>query len=261
MLFELKQNSFTYGANFPQANVFQNHMHNEYEILYFIQGDMDYSIEGVMYHLRPRDLLIIRPRAFHYCYPLSSAKYERFVINFTDSDLRPPVKDFLRQSERIYNIPENCIVDNIFSNILAAEKTFTREEMEIYLASLIEHIVLFLKYTEVESGVKVKKNNSRIIDILRYIDQNPRENITAKMLADIFFVSPSWIMHTFRSELGVGVMQYTMRKRILYAQALLQSGMSPADVAYACNFENYATFYRQYRNVLGHSPKFDVTKK
>ena len=84
MLFELKQNSFTYGTNFPQANVFQNHMHNEYEILYFIQGDMDYSIEGVMYHLRPRDLLIIRPRAFHYCSPLTvpNLLLNPFIIHF-----------------------------------------------------------------------------------------------------------------------------------------------------------------------------------
>ena len=53
-------------------------------------------------------------------------------------------------------------------------------------------------------------------------------------------------------------MQYVEKKRILYAEAKIHAGMSPTDVAKLCNYENYSTFYRQYKKVLGHSPAEDM---
>ncbi len=261
MQYQIKQNLFSYGSNYPVAKQFYRHMHNEYEILYFIQGDVDYSIEGVMYHLRPRDLLIIRPRAFHYCYPLTSAKYERFVLTFTDDDLKPPIREFLKNAVSVFNVPENSIVDNLFQHFIAAEKSFSKEELEIYLTSLVDNIVLFLKHTPVteEKSIPGKKNSS-FATILRYIDENPTEDITAARLSEIFFVSKSWILHSCRERLGVGFSQYVNRKRILFAQTMLKKGESPSAVAEKCSFESYSTFYRHYKNVLGHSPKADVPK-
>ncbi len=261
MHYSIKQNLYAYKTDYPEVNSFRQHMHNEYEILYFIQGDVDYSIEGVLYHLRPRDLLIIRPRTFHCTLPVSSAKYERFLINFTDDDLKPPIRDYLKNAVSVVNLPENSVIDTLFHNFITAENRFSKEELEIYLTSLVDNIVLFLKFAQLEMKESLPEKKKNVFaDVLRYIDENPTENITVPKLAELFFVSDSWIMHSFRKRLGVGFSQYVSRKRILYTQTLVKKGENPATVAEKCNFESYSTFYRQYKNVLGHSPSADVPK-
>ena len=42
-----------------------------------------------------------------------------------------------------------------------------------------------------------------------------------------------------------------------YMAELIRSGMVPTEVAQHCGFENYATFYRQYKKILNRTPKED----
>ena len=92
-------------------------------------------------------------------------------------------------------------------------------------------------------------------EMMAYIDENPTEKITAESLAKLFFVSPSWVVHKFKKLLGISLMQYVNKKRLLYAQRLILGGFNPTEVAEKCNFTDYSTFYRQYKKYFGISPK------
>ena len=63
----------------PVQSTFRQHMHNEYEMLYFIAGDADYVVGSSVYHLRPNDLLFIRPATYHYLKLLSAAVVAVFL--------------------------------------------------------------------------------------------------------------------------------------------------------------------------------------
>lgn len=63
------------------------HMHDGYEIYYFISGDVTYFIEGTAYELHPNDLLIINNQELHKPQLNSSAVYERKVFHFTSKFL------------------------------------------------------------------------------------------------------------------------------------------------------------------------------
>ncbi len=245
-------------ADIPDPAAFHRHIHNEYELLYFVQGDADCTIEGSVYRLRENDLLLIGPRTFHCVNPRSPAVYERFVINFPDEMVPDSVRDFLSDAKNIYNLPKDSPIYRFYQNWIDAETQFTTDEMLSFVQSSTPQLLTFLKYLPQKKDIQPIRKNKTLQQILHYIDEHPTENINSEKLASMFYMSPSWIVHTFRKELGINLMQYIAKKRILYAESMIKNGEAPTEAARICEYESYVTFYRQYKKILGHSPKNDL---
>ena len=245
-------------TDIPDPAAFHRHIHNEYELLFFVQGDADCTIEGSVYRLRENDLLLIGPRTFHCVNPRSPAVYERFVINFPDEMVPDSVRDFLSDAKNIYNLPKDSPIYRFYQNWIDAETQFTTDEILSFVQSSTPQLLTFLKYLPQKKDIQPIRKNKTLQQILRYIDEHPTENINSEKLASMFYMSPSWIVHTFRKELGINLMQYIAKKRILYAESLIRNGETPTEAAKICEYESYVTFYRQYKKILGHSPKNDL---
>ena len=65
------------------SEVYSSHIHNNYELLYFYDGDADYIINGAVYHLQKNDLMLVKPTLYHNIRILSSRPYERIVFHFS----------------------------------------------------------------------------------------------------------------------------------------------------------------------------------
>ncbi|MBQ4515470.1 MAG: AraC family ligand binding domain-containing protein, partial [Clostridia bacterium] len=64
----------------PAHTNFLLHIHEEYEILLFFEGDAKYVVEEKSYNLSPGDIIIIRKHEMHRIMHNSNAKYHRFLI-------------------------------------------------------------------------------------------------------------------------------------------------------------------------------------
>ena len=250
---ELKY-TFGHSLGIPEPTNFHMHMHNEYEILYFVRGDADFQIEGTTYKLKPRDLLFIRPRTFHYSTPRPSEIYERFVINFSEGLLAPVLDEFVRNAENIYSIPKDSPIDRLFSELSEIKSHVTKEEYKILTRHVAETVTVYLKYLKADEKAEPIAENGTLDAILKYIDDNPTKRITVEDISEKFFISRSWITHAFKKHLGIGLHQYTVKKQILYAEGLIKNGHSPTEVASLCGYSSYITFYRQYKKTLGYIP-------
>ena len=117
-------------------------------------------------------------------------------------------------------------------------------------------ILLLLRYQPTETlPVLVVSPPHTFQKMLDYIDNNITAPFTIKSLAEQFFVSESWIIHSFKKYLNISAKHYINNKKVLYAQSLIQSGISATEAAYRCNFENYSTFYRLYKKYLDGTPR------
>jgi len=239
----------------PDQASFRRHIHNDYEIFYFCEGDADYIVGSAVYRMNRRDLLIIRPGTYHYLRLRSNAPYERFIINFTQEDLA--VQTEVLREDAMFHIASGSMIQRFFESWMESEAVFTKEEREGFVRSGLSMVLLLLQHGLQQQPILPEQENPALKEILLYIDRHPEEAITAERLSARFYVSTSWIVHIFRRYLGISLMQYIRRKRILYAQSLIWAGAAPTDVAEVCHFENYATFYRQYKAVLGHTPGAD----
>ena len=238
--------------------MFHRHIHNDFEILYFVSGDADFIIEGNVCRLNKGDLLLIKPRVYHYLRLRSNAKYERFVINFTESEIESTITDSNDRWEYAkYSISEKSVINGFFKAWDEHEEIFEEDERDIFIKHGVELLLTVLKHCIKKDDDMPTSSNPTLEPILRYIDENLDKPMCAESLSSEFYVSVSWLVHIFRSHLGISLMQYVNKKRMLYAQQLVKEGMSPTEVAVHCHFENYATFYRQYKKILGKSPKDD----
>ena len=257
---KLTRNDFTchHITDIPDPKSFHKHIHNGYELLFFIRGDADYSIEGSVYRLLENDLLLIKPRTYHCLKPLTPIVYERFVINFPAEMIPKTLQSYIDHAPNIVNVPKDSSIYRFYQSWMDAEGHFTADEMLDFVQYSTPQLLTFLKYLPDKKDIQPIRKNKTLQAILQYIDENPTENINAEKLSTMFYMSSSWIVHTFRRELGINLMQYIAKKRILYAENLIRSGESPTEAAKICEYESYVTFYRQYKKILGRSPKEDM---
>ena len=239
----------------PEKTRFHSHIHNDYELFYFLRGDADYIIEGATYRMHRHDLLLIRPRIYHNLLLHSNATYERFVINFSKEDVPEFVHEVLRNEKPVCNIEEHPLPLLMFDEWKTRSKTFSPEELACHVRSTLYTTLLTLKHRTPTESIQPIHRNRALETILQYIDEHPTEQHTAETLSGRFFVSTSWIIHSFRQHLGITLQQYVSKKRALYAQRLLRRGTPATEVAQICGFESYTTFYRQYVRIFGTSPQ------
>lgn len=254
IVFENGVYEFLHKTTPPTTEALDRHMHNEYEILFFSSGEADYVIEGSLYHLTPRTLLFIRPRRYHYMRHDVGTPPERFVIHFPERLVPEAIRNNLDTIPEQIRLTEGEFAHTLFTSWREGERTQSEAERRVFLENALPILLLSLSHRKREDTTATRITHPTLEAILAYIEEHKQEPITAELLSRRFFVSTSWIVHSFREHLGVSLLQYVSRKRILYAEARLREGASPTEVAKECHYDSYVTFYRQYKKHLGKSP-------
>ena len=245
----------------PKESDYYSHMHNDYELLFFLDGDADYVIGSSIYHLQQNDLLFIKPAIYHCLMLRSSNPYERAHFNFTENVLPEELVPIVQNLNEIYHIPNDSSIKMFFDDLKKAQETFTKEEFNYYKKVVLNLIITNLKYFSKTNTRTPEIINTTLDKILQYIDENIERPLTTAMLSEVFFVSPSWIVHTFKKELDISVKQYINRKKILHAQQLIRRGIPAIKAAEICAYSNYTTFFRQYKHFIGKEPLDDKPEK
>ena len=237
-------------------NYTDDHFHNTYEMYFFLSGDVDYVVGDSTYSLQPYDLLLIRPGVYHYPKILSDAPYERSIMNFTPDLIEEELQPVLSENRVRYCFENNKLIKRLYSALDEAKLSADKTDFRSFCRLALNMFLLQLKYAPTGN------ENAQIIHptlskILRYIDGHLQEALNASDVANRFFVSSSWIFHMFKKHLQIPYKQYVNRRKMLHAQQLVQSGTPPTQAALLCGFDEYTTFYRQYKSHYGIAPNAD----
>ena len=87
-----------------------------------------------------------------------------------------------------------------------------------------------------------------------HVESNIKEDISAQELADIAGYSVFHFYRSFQSAVGVPVMQYVLRRKLLHAICEIGEGRKKNDVVYEYGFETYSGFYRSFIREIGYTP-------
>ena len=245
------------------------HHHDFYEVYLFLKGSAEYWIEGRRVSLAPGDFILLNPTELHRSIVLPEATdYERIVLwinkdylqslSSSDADLSecfntsvPSHKNRIR--------PSGATLSPLASTLTSLVEEYCRNSWgkNECLQAIFVQFMVELNRAVKESAPKSNKDSddSFVLNVLKYINENYSEDLSLDFLAERFFVSKYHLSHSFRREVGVSVYRYIMLKRLLAAKELLQSGMSAGEVAYATGFGDYAGFWRAFKTEYGISPK------
>ena len=241
-------------------NKLKMHMHPFYEILYIVDGAVDYIVEENCYHLEKGDILLIRPAYHHSVQKITKAPYARFVVNFMDSFLTDK-----HLSENIFNkiggsgglffhLPPDSFTEKLLILLKDMLPKTDKNDIEKLCQNFLSSILMSLSSLEgvqQQKATFVSKNCQELVD---YININLTSLQTLDDLASHFFFSKTYINYLFKKEMGVSVMHFICNKKILLAEKLIRNGKKPSEIYIDCGFTNYVTFYRAYYRYLGISP-------
>ena len=110
----------------------------------------------------------------------------------------------------------------------------------------------FMKHAKQKSVVK----DSRIAELLNYIQQHISDVITIDDLADKACLTKSHLIRSFSRTMGITPLQYILRKKIQHAQSLLLStDMTVNRISEATGFNDVSYFIRLFKKNIGFTPQ------
>lgn len=104
----------------------------------------------------------------------------------------------------------------------------------------------------------------RSLDIIQksidYIEDNLKVEITVQELADNANFSLFHYYRLFQAAVGMPVMQYIVRRKLLHAVFEISCAEKMIDVALKYGFETHAGFYKAFKREFGHTPAQFIKK-
>lgn len=235
-------------------DVYSVHTHNNYELLYFVEGDATYVIEDRKYKLKKGDLVLVRPFLHHFVQIDSQTDYERYDILFDPEKHGVESALMLPEDVTIVNLAGNTIAEDVFKRCDFYRKntddTLFFPILLHLLSELFYHLLVFP-----ENDPEIGKLASPLLsEALHYINENLYTLGGTGEVARHLFVSESYLCRLFQKELHQTPKRYIRDKRLLSAEKMISLGEHPTSVASKCGFSDYTTFYRNFVAFFGRSP-------
>lgn len=267
-LFELIGNRFSVSETIEETTSNDNfflHEHENYEILFFLEGDSKFIIEGKNYFLESGDVVIIRKHEMHRIYHNSNVRYHRFVLMvnpdfFACHNCLGYETQFATSQMGIANriksdYVRSCGLYDAFMRLKKYSGDSATADEPVAGAIIIEILYLINRIGRFSTP---DIQDSQVEKIISYINNHYTEKIDLEILKNNFFISKNYLCKIFRKATGLTVHDYICRKRLSRVHELRRSGKSISEAAMLSGFSDYSSFYRTHKKLMGCSPKNDT---
>ena len=113
------------------------HSHDNFELIFFKEGNIVYTTNGVRYHLSCNDLVITRPYAVHEINIDGDGDYERYFILFNESILPFSLYEKLPAQLHILHFDGNDSIIGLFDKMDFYCEHLSGETLKMMLTNLI----------------------------------------------------------------------------------------------------------------------------
>lgn len=247
----------------------ESHQHPFYELFFFLGGNVNYTIEGKIYKLRPGDILLTNSHDVHRPEILPGAPYERVVIWISDDlfEYLPIKEDSLSACFRDAATKNYRLIRPEESHIIHLRKTCARMEramadsrvgsLSLQFAYLFEFLVEVCRcyYETAELPAADITENNKINTVIAYLNDHIAEELTLDSLSETFYISKFYLSKQFREYTGTSIYQYIMKKRLTVARDLLRAGAPVTQAYLECGFGDYSNFLKAFKREFGCTPK------
>ena len=257
MAFDVRFGHYTFKHTVNQVptlgrDMFDDHYHTEFELLYFIRGNADLFIEERRYRGVSNALMVVKPGDHHYLHINDASCYERIVIRFDASELPDILRERLDLLAPVYDI-RNTELARLFLR-LDDQCTLVNGELrqELLKCSLTELLIYLCAQNTVT--IQSEPQDRELQRVIDYIDANLQSIQVLDELCAGLHMSRSAVNRLFARHMHVPVMAYLRTKKCIFARNLIQRGVPPTEACYQAGFAEYSTFYRAYVSVFRQPP-------
>ena len=137
----------------------------------------------------------------------------------------------------------------------ADDQSYGSGSRTLAYAYLIELLVSLARIYD-QTPNEANQTARRLWEVISYMDNHLDQALSTEELKDVANMSTSTLNRCFKQSTGLSPIEFHIHKRIAYACSLIQKrGLSMAQVSEASGFNDPNYFSRQFRKVMGMSPK------
>lgn len=243
------------------------HAHSHHEFYVYLEGDVDFELDGRRRPLRRGDCIFVCPGMIHRAYLNDpEGTYRRFVFWVTDKYLR----ELLRNHPDIGYVEPLLTTSNLFHTDNAAFQGIlgkvlrALEEIhgnvpgrEFAIDICVQDLLLMVARVAYEQINRDAPRGGKDLarSIADYIDRHLEEDLTLDGLADVFFASKYHIAHVFKDRFGISIHQYLIKMRLAACRDAIIAGEKISEAYEQYGFRDYPGFFRAFKKEFGLSPK------
>ena len=223
-----------------------NHTHDCYEIVYYIDGTGVTKIDGKEYDYSDHTFCIIPPNAIHSEWTTSEVNLLYIGFNYDGQLGRLP--------SGLFQDDEHKTIYDILVKMQSElrDQNLHYDVMLSYMQKLL--VVNLLGWTDKEALVP-KKSGECMDYVVNFINSNFGAPIGLEDLSDSIGYSYHHFRHIFKDTYGISPKQYILNVRMTHAKLFLQKGeFSVKDVAMMCGFKSTSQFIAAFKKQTGLSP-------
>lgn len=235
--------------------------HNYHEILLFVGGQTTFISEEKRIPLSPYQTVIIPKETYHQFINERDEEYHRCVFSFYDiPEFNELIEKCMRISRVIETSEEQKMLFRKMNDTIDSNKSDTEKH-------ILMHALLAILLSEISHDNSAVKEGSKPSDLttksIELISDTICSKITIAEIAKKLNVSVSTLTQTFKKDMNISVYQYILQKKLILARQKIQDGESATTAAMNCGFNDYSSFYKQYKKMFEVSPsetsaRFDI---
>lgn len=232
------------------------HTHHCVEIFYILKGSGSFRIEDVSFPIARDNVVIINSGVAHTEASSAQDPLEYIALGISGNDFL-----LKGQQDRRYcmlNDPSATrrllpCLEHISLEV-AQKKAHYQEVVQNLLQILAVQLLRSQSVASFSSDVG--NISPKCAQIKRYIDSHYKENVTIETLANVTFLSRSYLIHIFTKEYGEPPISYLIKRRVEESRHLLaKTDRSILDIGLMVGFSSGSYFSQSFRRLVGVSPK------
>lgn len=215
---------------------------DSFEIIYVTQGEVYIEENGINYHLKRGDALLLEPEKIHTGTVTSEGTTEFFWVHFLTDDI-----SYFGMQKCISTEGEYMTL-GLFRELLHIANTEDAPDYakDMSCGGIIAHLASVGRKRENESTTAFSK-------ISEWVRMNIRQTMKVRDIAEMFGYNKTYISRLFKRYSGLTLKDYINRERIKCAkELLLTTEASIKDIAYELGFRDenlFVKFFKYHENM------------
>ncbi len=255
-VFQVSESTVIFGGEMP------SHIQACDEIVCAISGTADVLVNGEALQLSGGQILYIKKGCTH-SFTVTSKNFRYICIGFNpDCNYTYSQRFYERIKNKSFLLLDDSgnvrIISEMLLNEFYTNDSYSTDMINLYISQILITIDRGYEVSKKTPMIKKGDNESSyfsIYHILRYID---REFLTINSLRDLSektSYSESYLSHLFKEKIGVSIMQYILRKKLLIACRFLETtDFSINDIAESLNFKSSHIFCEAFKKKYSVTP-------
>ena len=223
-------------------------IHINCEVNICFEGEGVVGGEDERRKIQKGSIILVNPSANH---GFSSKKGASFyIIGFSNLQFEMESDVYICDA----NIDELCKMVEILKHYVSNKDESSNETVESLTKAFLKMVTL--ETSTVNTHYTIGKGNSLTNRVCDYLNKNFKSDITIESLAKMFNCSKSTLVHSFKKDYGVSIMNYLRRRRldeILFWLSI--SDRSVIELANEHGFDTMSYFFKYFKKEVGMTPR------